>query len=323
MARNVGNNVYKVVTVTTGSRLHGGFYHIGEGWSIKWGGLGFYIDRPKFNISIYRCEKSEVVAPNSIKEYVEEALSKVKKLGLNIDNVCINVKEYIPAHMGLGSTTQLTLSIACGLKILLGEDCDPVDLSRKLGLAKFSGVGTLLFKYGGFVVDGGLPDPRGPREIVHLKLPESWRFVVVVPRLSRGLKPEEEEEVLKRSWRASDTSERLMARGALRLIIGIIRSDIVEAINGLKDIQDGTGLYFSRVQGSVFREDLANIAAEAVRNGIYLAQSSWGPTLYTLTTEEMASTDLFMLKTILKMLKVEGEVFIAKPRNKGATIALK
>ncbi len=317
MTININVKANKAILITSGSRLHGGFYHIGRnGWNINWGSLGFYIENPKFSAKAWFCDNEVFIdAPQFIKNIIESKIVPA----LKPQNICIKVKEHIPAHVGLGSTTQTALSIACAIELLNNRACDPVLLSKKLKLAKYSGAGTLLFKYGGFVIDSGLPDPEGPRELVHFNIPENWRFVILIPKLKRGLDEIEEERILERSWRPTSEAERLMSRGTLRILVGLRRGDLIEVINGLKDVQHGTGIYFSKIQGGVFREDLSNIVAEAEKNGIFLAQSSWGPTLYSITYEEMATSDVMFLKKILKNIGIEGDIILTKPRNKGWT----
>jgi len=312
---NVNNslNGFDSILVTAGSRLHGGFYHIGRSWKVLWGSLGFYIEEPALKIKIKPCKEAIVEAPNEIKELI---LKRLK----NSESFCINVDSYIPRHVGLGSTTQTLLALLCGLKAFKNESCDPIELSKSSGIIKYSGVGTLLFKYGGFVLDSGLPDPQGPRALLRLYIPEEWRFVVALPKLKRGLNEKEEDNIMRNPWEPSGEAERLMSRGALRLVSGLVRKDIEEVISGLKEIQSGTGMYFSRIQGSTYRNDLAMLVAEAEKDKIYLAQSSWGPTLYTITTADQATTIYLALKKLLKIVGIEGNVWITKPRNRGFEI---
>lgn len=228
-----------------------------------------------------------------------------------------------PRHVGLGSTTQVALAAACAARALEGAACGPGEaarLARLLGRAEISGTGTLAFAYGGFVVDAGAPDPGGPRPLMRHTIPHDWRFIVALPSLERGMGEEAEASLLGRPWEPPPSAERLMARGLLRLAAGVARADLVEALEGLREIQLGTGMYFSGLQGGAYRRDLQVIAGEAQRNGMVLAQSSWGPALYTITTSEDAWGDAALLKSILNEAGVGGEVIIAEPRNTGALV---
>ncbi|GBF09148.1 conserved hypothetical protein, partial [Aeropyrum pernix] len=112
----------------------------------------------------------------------------------------------------------------------------------------------------------------------------------------------------------------LRSRGALLLATGIARGDLDIALEGLSSMQAGTGLLFQEVQGAVFRRDLMNIVDEASRNGVKLAQSSWGPALYTISHESTADSDARMLRAILRSQGIRGEVLVTRPRNKGLTL---
>jgi beta-ribofuranosylaminobenzene 5'-phosphate synthase len=312
------------VLVIGGSRLHAGFYYAGPGRPYRWGSAGFYVSTPETRVEAESCPVEGVVARASkgleeIASLVEEGLSKA-----GFSGVCLEVHSAPPLHMGLGATTQALLASACASRIALGlGGCGPdtvAALARRLGRARVSGAGTLAFAYGGFVVDAGNPDPGGPRPLLRLALPGDWVFVVVLPRLGRGLSGPAEEALLEGVRPPKPREETLMARGLLRMAAGIARGDLHEALEGLRDLQLGTGMYFSGAQGGAFRRDLLDLVAEASKYGFILAQSSWGPTLYTITTRQDAWGDAALLRSILSEVGVEGDVFVAEPLNMGARI---
>ena len=67
----------------------------------------------------------------------------------------INVVQAIPAHIGLGSGTQFSLAIATALASLLDVEATIPELAVAMGRARRTAVGTSIFEWGGFVVDGG------------------------------------------------------------------------------------------------------------------------------------------------------------------------
>ncbi len=296
------------VVVEAGSRLHAGFHYIGGG---IWAGCGFYAERPRLRIRARSCD-------NGGYSGARELAGILKRLLDTLDGVCIDVLEEIPAHMGLGSTTQTTLAVGLAHSIIYKLDNRIDSLAYRLGRGRYSWVGTLLFMHGGFVVDAGT-GLREPRVMSRLDVPDDWRFLIVLPKLRRGYSEEIEEELLSGVKDPLPRTSSLMARGALMLMMGVARRDLGMALKGLKSIQLGTGLYFSGYQGGRYRSDVMDIVGEAERNGIILAQSSWGPTLYTITTVEQARGDAYIIKTILKETGIEGDVIISRPRNKGAS----
>ncbi|GAB6148177.1 GHMP family kinase ATP-binding protein [Stetteria hydrogenophila] len=304
--------------VAGGSRLHAGFYHAGGGRPYRWGSAGFYSSKPRLLVEAWECRGPGVEAPPG---HVEPARAALEALGAR--GVCVRVLEAPPRHAGLGSTTQVMLGVACAVKALEGVECTPQLVSRlaeAMGRGRVSGVGTLAFAYGGFVADAGAPSPGGPRLLLRHPLPGEWRLVIALPSLPRGVGEAEEAGILSEPWDPPGEATSLMARGFIRLSAGVARGDLAEALEGLREMQEGTGLYFSRLQGGVYRGDLQSIVAEASREGVVLAQSSWGPALYTITTTGEAPGVASTLRGILRGLGLEGEVYVAEPLNTGARV---
>ncbi|AFZ70158.1 putative sugar kinase [Caldisphaera lagunensis DSM 15908] len=302
------------VFVETGSRLHAGFYYAGNEWNVKWGSAGFYIKDPSF-IAEFSYGQNEFIGPDFIKKKVE----RISEL-LKINNYRVKVLSYIPEHIGLGSGTQIELAIINAFKKLFNLNVNINEIINEMNIAKYSGTGYLLFYNGGFVADAGRPENGEPKVLIHHNIPEKWRFVYVTPDLKKGLDYNQEEKILKNPWEPSEGVKRLMSYGLLRLASGIAREDIEDALEGLRMIQEGTGLYFSKTQGGSYREDLSKIVSELWRSRMIVAQSSWGPTLYTISREDEAEGDADLIKSVLHELRINGKVYITQPRNIGFTI---
>ena len=102
----------------------------------------------------------------------------------------IEIEAVSPEHAGLGSGTQLALSIAAGLSAFCGlPSQSPQALAISVGRAQRSAVGTYGFVFGGMIVEQGkLPgEPISPLDC-RIDLPEAWRFVLVRPRRLGGRK---------------------------------------------------------------------------------------------------------------------------------------
>lgn len=307
------------VTVEAGSRLHAGFHVIGDRMhGIDYAGAGFYAMEPRLRLTAIQCGEAEYRGPG---EFRDPVISVIKKLDAN---VCVRLEEAPPRHAGLGSTTQVMLATYHAIAVLQGGNPAPSDLVEAglhlLGRRIASSVGTILYAYGGFASGIGVPPPQEYYPI-RLEIPEDWRFIIVVPEARRGLNEEEELRLLSPARPAAPKISALMSRGFHYLLLGVARRDLNLALEGLNHIQSATGLYFSKVQGGVYRSDLALIADEASRDGIVVAQSSWGPVLYTITTWDSSDSDRKTLKSIMRELGVRGEVIVSRPRNRGGTVS--
>lgn len=297
------------VVVEAGSRLHAGFYHAGQDWGVAWGGAGFYVEEPRVVVRAWGCGEERVEAPREALDAVEAAARAAGAGG-----VCVRLESSPPRHSGLGSTTQIMLATYTAIEALRGGRPDPLEAASRLGRGRVSGVGVLGFALGGFVADAG-----GARLLMRHEIPGGWRFVVLIPGLPRGLS-EGEEGFLEKPWTPRDWESASMARGFLRLASGVARGDLEDALQGLREMQAATGSYFSRRQGGIYRGDLSWIVDEASRSGIVLAQSSWGPALYTISPSDEARGDASILRSILADRGLEGRVIVSRPRNEGARV---
>ncbi|MEM1873313.1 MAG: hypothetical protein QXS85_04255 [Acidilobaceae archaeon] len=307
--------------VTTGSRLHAGFYHIStlyNVWSVLFAGAGFYVEYPRVVVEARRCDRVEL-------EGFGDLTGAVKGLLLLAGfTACLRLSESMPRHSGLGSTTQILLASLLAASRASGFSLSIDSLIELSGRAsRYSSIGSLLFKYGGFVVEPGVPAKNGLyRPLVRLDVPGDWRFVIALPRAERGLDETREKYVMDVVLFKSVSTEArlLMSVGCLRLASGIARRDLEDALAGLAMMQRGTGMVFETVQGGVYREDLQHFVEIADRRGVKLAQSSWGPTLYTIATSSRAPSVKESLEKAMEKAGLEGEVLIAAPRNSGASL---
>ena len=307
------------VKIETGSRLHGGFYTLPTTNKVEWASIGIYASYPKNKITIQKCEKTTIQPRDP---YIEKILHKIQTTLHLENNYCINTHEKIPRHHGLGSTTQTIMALTTGIYALenntLPTRNQVYQLARQLKRGYPSSAGIQTFLYGGILATNNAPSHI---PIWHTALPSNWKIILVLPKLSRGFSEEEEQAIsYVDPWRAPERIQRMAYQGLIDLMKGVANEDVDLAVSGLKQIQSATGSYFSKIQGGSYRPDLARIVDEAWRDGIFLAQSSWGPTLYTLTTLDREASDIKTLKLITKIAGVDADIISVTPRNMPASI---
>lgn len=311
------------VYVKTPARLHLGLIDLNGDLGRMFGGLGVGIDHPNV---IVEAEPSKTLSVEGQETELVTALAQRFFNAYHVQpNVHINVKQVIPAHVGLGSGTQLSLAVASALAKVCNVQASTEELTVAMDRAKRTGVGTAIFEKGGFVVDGGkaiAEDAKFPPLIYRQPFPTEWRFVVAIPNLIEGLSNSEENHAFDKlqKMRAEDVGK-ICRLTMLKLLPALAEKDIQNFGEALTTIQEVIGGYFAQVQGGDFtRPDIAECIDFIRKIGAYgVGQSSWGPALYGVIKQEEAKQALSKIEAYLNK-SVGGQVFIAKANNKGATI---
>ena len=311
------------IWVKTPARLHLGLIDLNGDLGRMFGGLGVGIDHPNV---IVEAEKSDgLYIEGKETKLVTEMTNRFLTFYNQPPKVRITIKNVIPAHIGLGSGTQLSLAVAVALARLYNVQASIQELTVVMGRARRTGIGTAIFEKGGFVVDGGKCTAENapfPSLIYRQPFPAEWRFVVAIPNLIEGLSNSQENHAFDRlSKMPAEDVGKICRLTMLKLLPALAEVDIKNFGEALTRIQEIIGGYFAQVQGGKFtRADVEECIEFMKETGAYgVGQSSWGPALYGVVKKEEAKEALKDVKAYLNK-GVGGQAFIAKANNKGATI---
>ena len=315
------------VDVKSSARLHLGFYTISSD-CMAYGSMGLAIDRPEVNVQVEKADGLKI--RNLTQVIIERDVKEVVEL-LNLPGAEVNVLKAIPRHVGLGSTTQLRLSIAYALSKIYNLRYNIRQLAFIIKRGWVSGVGIAAFKQGGFILDSGripgengLCEPKNPDDLPNIMfrrpLPKSWHFVVAIPRGIRGFDEHEEKPILKTPETNHSLERDLHETVLLYMLPALARRDAKNFGKALTKVQRLVGKYFSKHQGGEFCcWETEQMIKNLLNGGAYGAgQSSWGPTAYGLIEGSKRSKKLLnhMVKSAEK-IGVDSEFFIVQPRNRG------
>ena len=314
------------IRIVAPARIHLGFYNIKYG-NLLFGSIGLAIDRPYYDLIIERSEKTEVFSENpQQKEFIEETVNKITSvLGINA-NLRIHVKSYIERHVGLGSTTQLLMSILKALLYLYNVKIDPWTLFKLIGRKNISGIGVSSFLRGGFIVDSGITSNGYPREVTRIRFPKRWKVLLVIPREDRGLSEEIEENYMIPQEPNDELRCELLKYVFLGVIPGILREDFDMFTYSLEKLDESIGKYYGTVQGGRFLSKYGEDVADALKDvgGRGIGQSSWGPTIYAFFKDKSSAlTACRKINAYLKNSNISADVILCNPRNCGAKIIKK
>lgn len=121
-----------------------------------YGGVGLAIDRPQIELVVKRAQGLEVEAAEAERSRVAD-VAKQYISHYHLAGARIRVNRTIPAHSGLGSSTQLALAIGFALTRVYGLQTPLMELAQITDReGSRSGIGVAAFEHGGLIVDGGM-----------------------------------------------------------------------------------------------------------------------------------------------------------------------
>jgi len=194
----------------------------------------------------------------------------------------IHVETAIPEHVGLGSGTQLSLAIGSALNAFYNLGLSVREIAQLTDRGRRSGIGIGVFEQGGLVVDGGRGEhTQTPPMIVHMNIPEQWRFILAFDRRGQGLHGKQEVKAFSELPPfPADEAARLCYLLLMQGLPAVAEQDIVKFGDVISQLQTSVGEHFAAVQGGVFTSpDVADALAWLKKHdAVAIGQTSWGPT---------------------------------------------
>jgi beta-RFAP synthase len=331
-----------VVRVRTGSRLHFGLLAMHPELPRRFGGVGLMVERPGVELTLSYVERA--VAP-AAKESAGKAgpadvagplagraldfagrvaAAMAEEGGSRFAPFRIRIERAAPEHAGLGTGTQLGLAVAAAVAAHAGRrDLTAVELGERAGRGLRSAVGLHGFAWGGLLVEAGKREGEEISPLVsRVEFPADWRVVLIIPRALRGLHGRAEEQAFRDLPPVPvETTRRLCETVLLRLLPAALERRLDEFGEALYELQQAVGTYFKPAQGGVYAdprlEQMVNFLRGAGIRGV--GQSSWGPTLYAVTSGDADARAA--AEAVRKTFALgEDEVLITAGRNQGAEI---
>ncbi len=298
----------KKIIINAPARLHFGFGKSGEG-TVKSVGLaveGF----GELKISLCAAEADRIVAPPSVKAVIADYLKKWRRLFAKPSETAveITVTSHPPPHSGLGSGTQLAMSMIHGLGRLNGIKIDPETAASKMGRLKRSVVGLNAWLGGGFII--------GNRKNCHrYRLPKAWRILLLTDDRLEGLSGRNEERAfieLSHRLCGGPQSAEIVER---RLPAAVHSGDFPAFADAVTDLQKAMAQLFADFQGGAFSSPrIAEAVKLLPRPGV--GQSSWGPTAFALFADQKTAENYRRVVGRNSSLKP----VIVRPNDSGAII---
>ncbi len=322
------------VVVSTGGRLHFGFLNLSLAHERLYGGIGLALATPQTQLVCHRASRISIDGtPDSgaIREYAKRSCEL-----LGVEGVSIQLKEQLPAHQGLGSGTQLALSVLQGVASVYSRSPSLRALAPELGRGGRSGIGVATFERGGFTIDAGHPTSRFttsrpsdgewtvPAITVHHQIPSSWRFVLVIPQAEPGRSGEAEEQSMRDVIEHADAEIANKIAGVVsrRLLPAIADSNLERFGSAITEIGRLNGTWYTNEQGGVYRPPAGEVISHLQDSAACFGtgQSSWGPTVYTITNSEHLQTTKEAAREAVQLSGTDATILTVSGRNAGARV---
>lgn len=318
-----------VVHVTGPSRLHFGLLSFGHPGQRQFGGVGVMVKQPGLALRISSADC--FVARGPLSHRVSAVVAHMSKILERPSPRClIEVLSAPPEHVGLGTGTQLALSVVAGLTAWHDEPAlTPVVLATLANRAARSGIGSHGFLHGGLLFERGKEavegSPNGallaPLE-QRVELPEAWRFLLLRLRSLSGLSGDDERDAFRGLPPVPPaTTNRLMQTVRDELLPAARVADFERFGESLYRYGFEAGMCFSARQGGAFAHPKITDLVSSLRSlGIRgVGQSSWGPTVFALLPSESAA--IAFQHRMQQDLGDRYALQLAAPDNSGATIS--
>lgn len=317
------------VIVRTPARLHLGLLDMNGGLGRLYGSIGVAIEHPNVVLEAefqHTDETNELVVDGLEQERVTTNAKHFLERYSLPGKVHLNLRSNIPAHVGLGSGTQLALAAGTALAQLSGLKLSVTELSSIMKRGVHSGIGIATFQHGGFVVDGGHPIVDSHQAIPPIlfrhSVPEDWFFVVAIPKARPGLSGDSEQWAFQTLPPAPPSLvEKICRLLVMKMLPALVENDIAQFGQALTQVQQLVGDSFAAVQGGQYANTLSGqLIAHLLEQGAQGAgQSSWGPTVYALAQGERQAQLLESEAREFLEAHSGGDVFHTRADNRGAS----
>jgi beta-ribofuranosylaminobenzene 5'-phosphate synthase len=326
-----------MIEVRTCARLHLGLLDNNGEHGRLYGSIGLAVNRPQL---LLRAEQSgELVVEGLERERVTTYAQRfIQRYGAP-SGARLNLVAGIPAHVGLGSGTQIALAVGAALARLAGLCLSTEEIALAAGRGMRSGIGIATFQHGGFVLDGGhrtstlsassselqTRQPENnqvPPILFQQSVPRDWFFAIAIPT-GQGISGERENNAFSHLHEAApEPAEKVSRLLLMKMLPALVEKDIVSFGQALTRIQQIVGDCFAAVQGGRYSNPLSERLIEFLlkRGAAGAGQSSWGPAVYGAVLGRNSARQLTKEVQAFLTSHGGGQAFCVQPQNRGAIV---
>ena len=229
-------------------------------------------------------------------------------------------------HVGLGSGTQIALSVAAAVNDLYSLGKSVRELAQLTRRGGTSGIGVLAFEKGGFIMDAGhktelksgfLPSSKSNAPPADLMLRmdfPNWDVVVALPPAC-GISGNAEKDFFQKHCPIPiDDVQKVSHILLMKMLPSLAENDIEEFGNAVNDLQKAG---FKKYEAAIQPKSVKETAELMLKCGVHGAGiSSFGPAVYGFSENKKQSEEIKSI--LLEKMPAGSDVLITKANNTGA-----
>ena len=311
------------IQIISPARLHFGFLEINSNYhNNSFGGIGLSIDKFYTKIKVTKNVKIKIKGKCLDKaSFFLNTFCRKQKIK---PKFLLNVEKSTPQHIGLGSGTQLALSIGRAISDLSNLNLSIKKIANILNRSYRSNVGLINFKHGGFLIDLKIKN-KFFTNINKVFFPEEWK-IILIKDSKEGLHGKNEANAFKKIKNFPEKNNvRLIDLVLSKIYPSLIENNFNEFSKAITKLQSIMGNHFNVFQGGVFSSPAVSNVLNFLKkeNVLGYGQTSWGPSGFAFFS------NIKKAKKMETMLKKKFsscnnlEFIICSGKNSGADIQLK
>ncbi len=299
-----------------------GFIDLSGSLDRHFGSVGVALNEHSTKLSLSHSTSRLVTGPSA--KRADKCLTLMCQ-ALNVpDNLAVIIESAIPEHVGLGSGTQMSLAIGAALNAFYNLGLSVRDIATLMDRGLRSGIGIGVFEQGGLVVDGGRGEKTiTPPVLVHLDIPDTWRFILVLDQRGQGLHGQQEIEAFKMlPIFPKREAERLCYLLLMQGLPAVAENDLGKFGDVITQLQSSVGEHFAPVQGGIFTSAEVAVAMQwlAEQGAVAIGQTSWGPTGFC-AVDSIELAESLVQEAIQRFAHFDNLSFVAtSARNSGGDV---
>lgn len=287
------------------------------------------VSHPGISLILRPADNLKIIGPHAERVRAVVGMLQASEPGLAGETMSVQIevsRDSADHHVGLGTGTQLALSVAEGLREFFGlKNLQPVALAQQVNRGKRSSIGAHGYFQGGFLVDGGKPTNNELSPLVkRVEFPQDWCFLLICPNDEEGVSGQMEKDAMERLPPFPLELTTSMCQEVTQYLLpALAHADFDIFSEHLYRYGMNAGRAFASEQKTdTFRNRrVAEIVYQLRQFGVKgVGQTSWGPTVFALFSDQEIA-DHFLTKFCGQPVARNTWTVITPPANTGRRIA--